>query len=349
MRGFRIKFRSEEIVVTPDFRSSVTIFYNSSNGYELSVAGIKGFGDDALDTFWIKSDMHIGESIEIEIINADEQVCSSPTCVKKLDPNPLKLSEKQKQQMLDEYLKDFYRFDPTDNSWTRIEDFPGEARRDAVAFTLDNYGYVGTGRADKALLFKDFYCFDPKTETWNTNELGFKGDQRYGASAFVVGGAAYVCLGAKGSGYAQDVIKCTPLGEGKVSWDNMQALTDKPGVKQDKDYDRIPRAFAVSFVSNKGKDGENYAYIATGTGNSSSTVWKYNHKKDQWHQMEDLAPSAGNVVGAVSFVADGYGYYTTGGTSIDPIDAVSSSSTRYFTNSTWKFIPDIKETRRNDY
>ena len=108
MRGFRIKFRSEEIVVTPDFRSSVTIFYNSSNGYELSVAGIKGFGDDALDTFWIKSDMHIGESIEIEIINADEQVCSSPTCVKKLDPNPLKLSEKQKQQMLTEYLKDFY-------------------------------------------------------------------------------------------------------------------------------------------------------------------------------------------------------------------------------------------------
>ena len=92
MRGFRIKFRSEEIVVTPDFRSSVTIFYNSSNGYELSVAGIKGFGDDALDTFW----------------NADEQVCSSPTCVKKLDPNPLKLSEKQKQQMLTEYLKDFY-------------------------------------------------------------------------------------------------------------------------------------------------------------------------------------------------------------------------------------------------
>lgn len=54
------------IVVTPDFRSSVTIFYSSSNGYELSVAGIKGFGDDALDTFWIKSDMHIGESIEID-------------------------------------------------------------------------------------------------------------------------------------------------------------------------------------------------------------------------------------------------------------------------------------------
>ena len=65
--------------------------------------------------------------------------------------------------------------------------------------------------------------------------------------------------------------------------------------------------------------------------------------------MEDLAPSAGTVCGAVSFVADGYGYYTTGGVSPDPIDASSSSSVRYFSNSTWKFIPDVKETRRNDY
>ena len=54
MRGFRIKFRSEEIVVTPDFRSSVTIFYNSSNGYELSVAGIKGFVDKIGYAYWRK-------------------------------------------------------------------------------------------------------------------------------------------------------------------------------------------------------------------------------------------------------------------------------------------------------
>lgn len=266
-----------------------------------------------------------------------------------ISANKIQGADGQEEIRAKEYLKDFYRFDPRDESWTPVEDFPGEARRDAVAFTLENYAYVGTGRADKALLFKDFYCFDPETEQWNKEELGFKGDQRYGASAFVINGAAYVCLGAKGSGYAQDVIKCIPQGGGKVRWENMQALTDKPGVRQDKDYDRIPRAFAVSFVSNKGKDGESYAYIATGKGNSSLTVWKYNHKKDQWHQMEDLAPSAGTVVGAVSFVADGYGYYTTGGGDIDPIGATSSNSASYFTNSTWKFVPDVKETRRNDY
>lgn len=68
MRGFRIKFRSEEIVVTPDFRSSVTIFYNSSNGYELSVARVSKVLEMTPCNFLVKSDMHIGESIEIEII-----------------------------------------------------------------------------------------------------------------------------------------------------------------------------------------------------------------------------------------------------------------------------------------
>lgn len=40
MRGFRIKFRSEEIVVTPDFRSSVTIFtvVRTAMNYRLPVS-----------------------------------------------------------------------------------------------------------------------------------------------------------------------------------------------------------------------------------------------------------------------------------------------------------------------
>lgn len=247
------------------------------------------------------------------------------------------------------YLKDFYRFDPDTETWTRVADFPGSARRDAVAFSLDNYGYVGTGRADNAELFKDFYRFDPTTGTWS-GDLGFLGDQRYGGSAFVVDGAAYVCLGRNGSSYVRDVIKCIPSGNGDITWQKMESsLTNRPGVKQDKDYDRIPRAFAVTFVSNKGKDGQEYAYVATGEGLSSRTVWQYNHKRDQWHQMEDLASSAVAVVGAVSFTVDGYGYYTTGATGIDPAGATSATSATYFSNASWRFIPDVKEDRANDF
>lgn len=246
-----------------------------------------------------------------------------------------------------EYLKDFYRFDG--ETWEKIEDFPGEERRDAIAFTLDGYGYVGTGRGDKDLLFKDFYRFDPKTNTWDKQDLGFIGDSRYGGLAFVIDGAAYVCLGSGASAYVTDVIKCTPTGNGNVQWTAMGALADKPGVKQDKDYGRIPRAYAISFLSDRGKNGETYAYIATGQGASNKTVWKYNHKRDQWHQMEDLSRMTYSVVGAVAFVADGYGYYTTGGGAIDQVAATTSNSSSYFSNETWRFIPDVKEDRANDY
>lgn len=242
-----------------------------------------------------------------------------------------------------EYLKDFYRYDAETNTWEQMPDFPGAARRDAVAFSLGNYGFVGTGRADNAELFKDFYRFNPATNTWS-GDLGFLGGQRYGASAFVIDGAAYVCLGTSGT-LRTDVTKCTIDADGNVTWEAMQALADKPGNKQDKDYGRIPRYGAITFISDKSKDGESYAYVATGYGNS--TVWRYNHKRDQWHQMEDIAGSA--LVGAVGFSVNGYGYYTTGGAAYDMTDATSSSSSTSYSNSTWRFIPDVKEDRANDY
>lgn len=101
------------------------------------------------------------------------------------------------------------------------------------------------------------------------------------------------------------------------------------------------RVYAVSFVSNAGNDGEPYGYIATGQGRNSRTVWKYNHKKDQWHQMEDLSSMATALVMGVGFTYKGYGYYTTGGGSADVYTSLNPD--------TWRFIPDVKETRRNDY
>ena len=216
-----------------------------------------------------------------------------------------------------------------------------EGRRDAIAFTDGKYGYVGTGYGEDNRVFKDFYRFDPVSETWE--EVSFPGESRYGGTAFVVNNAAYVCLGAKSVGatsnYATDVIK---FDFATQSWEKMpNSLTDKPGVKQDKDYDRIPRVYAVSFVSNAGSDNEEYAYVATGQGRNSRTVWKYNHKKDQWHQMEDLSSMANALVMGVGFTYKGYGYYTTGGGSADVYTSLNSD--------TWRFIPDVKETRRNDY
>lgn len=86
------------------------------------------------------------------------------------------------------FYKDFYKFtpnkkDPTEGTWERLTDFEGEPRANAVAFAINDLGYVGTGdnlvstvpgakyfMEDegkwKGKIFNDFYRFNPYTNTW---------------------------------------------------------------------------------------------------------------------------------------------------------------------------------------
>ena len=165
---------------------------------------------------------------------------------------------------------------------------------------------------------------------------------------FIVDGSAYICLGAEdGSTRSTENIKFTPDGNGGGIFELMQALTEKPDNKQDADYDRIPRAYAVAFTSNAGKDGQTYGYIAGGNTNYQ-TVWRYDHIRDRWHQVENMA-STSTPVGGVAFSVrpNGgnytYGMYTTMGGSLDQTTNATLSS------QSWWFFPDIKEWRGNDY
>src|SRR5688500_10192640 len=45
-----------------------------------------------------------------------------------------------------EYFKDLWKFNPVTNTWTQMADFAGTGRREAVAFSIDDIGYVGTGQ-----------------------------------------------------------------------------------------------------------------------------------------------------------------------------------------------------------
>ena len=58
--------------------------------------------------------------------------------------------------------------------------------------------------------------------------------------------------------------------------------------------------------------------------------------------MESL-PSTyyATVVGAVGFTVDGYGFFSLGAATIDANSG--------FMADTWRFIPDVKEDRANDY
>src|SRR4030095_12791456 len=58
----------------------------------------------------------------------------------------------------DHYYKDFWEYDPELNTWTQKADFGGNARRDAVGFSIGSKGYVGTGFFYDGLdhYYKDF-------------------------------------------------------------------------------------------------------------------------------------------------------------------------------------------------
>ena len=63
------------------------------------------------------------------------------------------------------YLKDFYAFNPSSNSWQQIVSIGGTKRWGATSFVLDNKAYVCCG-VNNGEYVDDFWMFDPSTESW---------------------------------------------------------------------------------------------------------------------------------------------------------------------------------------
>ncbi len=88
------------------------------------------------------------------------------------------------------FYKDFWSFkpnreEPDYGTWERLQDFPGDVRANAVAFTIGDLGYVGAGDNLTATvpenidmyfmenegewqgkIYNDFYRYNPYTNTW---------------------------------------------------------------------------------------------------------------------------------------------------------------------------------------
>ncbi|MCR9263163.1 MAG: IPT/TIG domain-containing protein [Flavobacteriaceae bacterium] len=63
-------------------------------------------------------------------------------------------------------LKDFWEYDPTDDTWVQVASFPGEARQSATVFVINGKAYVGLGNGSNGSL-KDFWEFDPDPDPEN--------------------------------------------------------------------------------------------------------------------------------------------------------------------------------------
>jgi len=103
---------------------------------------------------------------------------------------------------------DFYRYDPTANTWTSIA-YPGDKRINAVAFTVNNIMYVGTGTNNGQNVL-DFYAYDPSKNSWtikrqlanisnSTDSYDNSAVARSQAVAFSVGNFGYITTGSNGA------------------------------------------------------------------------------------------------------------------------------------------------------
>lgn len=223
------------------------------------------------------------------------------------------------------YYNDFYKYTPgAKTPWVKIESLPGNARRDAVAFTVKGKSYVGTGQDADMRKLKDFYGFDGSN--WKKIE-GFPGDARSGAIAFVINEKAYVGLGIT-TDYAYDLIMFDPT-TGK--WEKKRATKDSTPESFDNDYTSIVRSNATCFNA-KLPSGEERVYLVGGFwGNNVNTnCWEYNPNEDIWSKVNGM-PSTSRMQ-SISFNLDGQAYVGFGGVAKD----------QGIYSDLWKFIPGIE-------
>ncbi|MBL0137697.1 MAG: T9SS type A sorting domain-containing protein [Bacteroidetes bacterium] len=56
--------------------------------------------------------------------------------------------------------REFLKYDPSNNIWTVLPDFPGLERENSICFSIGSKGYIGTGFGDFGYL-NDFWEYDP--------------------------------------------------------------------------------------------------------------------------------------------------------------------------------------------
>ncbi len=201
----------------------------------------------------------------------------------------------------EDYLVDFWRYDPSRNFWEEMAPFPGVGRISAIGLGVNGKGYVGTGfNADlETEELSDFWEYDPVTNSW-TERASFGGGARYSAVAFEILGKAYVGTGFDGS-YLKDFWSYDPTSD---SWSQTVSLF---GSK---------REGAVAFVI------DDVAYVGAGINNGQFLFdfWSFAPESNSWIDLslndeDDTYDEFIAAVGrqdAVAIALDGIAYIVTG-------------------------------------
>jgi hypothetical protein len=94
---------------------------------------------------------------------------------------------------------EFWCYNPENDSWTRLPDFPSTSRCFAAGFSINGKGYIALGSTDDWYIktsnsLNDIWEFNPQDNSWR-EVANFPGGGKSGAAAVVLNNKAYIGFG----------------------------------------------------------------------------------------------------------------------------------------------------------
>lgn len=193
-------------------------------------------------------------------------------------------------------------------NWVTIGDIDGDARSEAVTFTIGSKAYIATGTTSTDR-FNDLWEYDLNLKYW-VQKASLPAAARNSALAFTIDNKGYVGTGYDGDNYLNDFWQYDPSSN---QW------AQKANLGGSARYDAI--AFSLN-----GK-----GYICSGyDGNYLKDLWEYNPLTDSWIQKASLGGNKRSA--AMCFILNGKAYVCSGnnnGSALNDLWAYDQS------NDTW--------------
>ena len=183
---------------------------------------------------------------------------------------------------------DFYRYDPSNDSWSILEAFPGPARGFAYGVSHEGKGYMGFGLGAFDIL-DDLWEYDPVTDEW-TELASCPCEARYHPAFQANNGKIFMGLGSDGAN--------------KKDWWEYDIATNAWSKKPD--FPGAARHHPYHFSIDE------FVYVAFGHGNIFifNDLFRYDPLAETWMRMASL-PAEGRVAGT-QFDYNGKGYALSG-------------------------------------
>ena len=187
--------------------------------------------------------------------------------------------------------KDFYSYDPAQDEWTDLGDYPGPHRGYGIGDVANGKAYFGFGFGINDDYLKDFWVYDPSDNSWQ--ELAeCPCSARIHPALVHLNGKIYVGMGEDANN--NDLKDWWEYDIATDSWSQKTSILG--------DVRHHPYQFAIG----------NYVYA--GFGHHGMSIYKdwyrYDPATDSWERMADL-PGEGRVAGG-QFSHKGMGYVISG-------------------------------------